>query len=309
MKLLITGALGHIGSRLLRILADEKNVSEVVLVDNLMTQRYSSLFNLSQNKSYKFIEADVIGHNLSKEIERCDVVIHLAAMTDAANSINNPAEVQRNNLDATASIAHECAIGHTKLIMLSSTSVYGVQDTTVTEKSPRSVLRPQSPYAETKLKEEDLISELQVKENLHAIRCRFGTIYGTSPGMRFHTAVNKFCWQALHGQKLTVWRTAFEQKRPYLDIIDACRIIPFIINNNLFDGDIFNILSENATVKMVIDEIMKHKPNIEIEYVDNPIMNQLSYEVSNQKILSEGFMFKGSLKRGIAETMKIMSSF
>ena len=34
--------------------------------------------------------------------------------------------------------------------------------------------------------------------------------------MRFHTAVNKSCWQAVMGQPLTVWETAYGQKRTYL---------------------------------------------------------------------------------------------
>ena len=38
--------------------------------------------------------------------------------------------------------------------------------------------------------------------------------------MRFHTAVNKFCWQATMGQPISVWTTAYDQKRPYLDIED-----------------------------------------------------------------------------------------
>ena len=63
-------------------------------------------------------------------------------------------------------------------------------------------LKPQSPYAETKLKEEKLIKDLVSSNQLKAIICRFGTIYGISPGMRFHTAVNKFCWQAAFGQSL-----------------------------------------------------------------------------------------------------------
>ena len=65
----------------------------------------------------------------------------------------------------------------------------------VDENCSEEKLQPQSPYATTKLKEEELIAELcQRKDYKH--HCRFGTIFGASAGMRFHTAVNKFCWQA-----------------------------------------------------------------------------------------------------------------
>ena len=44
-KILITGALGHIGSKLIHsIQAGE--FEEIIMLDNLSTQRYSSLFNL-----------------------------------------------------------------------------------------------------------------------------------------------------------------------------------------------------------------------------------------------------------------------
>ena len=80
-------------------------------------------------------------------------------------------------------------------------------------------------------------------EKLRAIICRFGTIYGFSPGIRFHTAVNKFCFQAVFNQKITIWKTAYNQKRPYLDLIDAVNAIAFIINQNIFDGEVYNILT------------------------------------------------------------------
>ena len=46
MKILVTGALGHIGSRLIRNLPEHFPGCEIVMVDNMITQRYSSIFNL-----------------------------------------------------------------------------------------------------------------------------------------------------------------------------------------------------------------------------------------------------------------------
>ena len=62
---------------------------------------------------------------------------------------------------------------------------------------------------------------------------RFGTIFGISPGMRFHTAVNKFCFQASIGEPLTVWRTAYDQMRPYLYLNDAMKAFRLIINQSV----------------------------------------------------------------------------
>ena len=57
MKIVVAGALGHIGSRLVRDLPFSFPGSEIVMVDNMMTQRYCSLFNLPKEGSYRFIEA------------------------------------------------------------------------------------------------------------------------------------------------------------------------------------------------------------------------------------------------------------
>ena len=124
--------------------------------------------------------------------------------------------------------------------------------------------------------------------------------------MRFHTAVNKFCWQATMGQPISVWRTAFDQKRPYLDLFDASRAIIFIIRNNIFDGRIYNILTQNTTVRQVVDIIREFIPTLEVEFVDNKIMNQLSYEVLCNRFKSQGFVFSGDLRRGIGETIALL---
>ena len=300
MKIVITGALGHIGSYLTRELIFQFPGTEIVLLDNMMTQRYSSLFNLPASGKYRFIEADVTKVDLQQIIKDSFVVIHLAAITDAAGSFDKAAQLEANNYEATLKVSSACAEIGIRYIGLSSTSVYGTQNEIVSEDCTLEELRPQSPYAETKLKEEDLITKLCMQNSLKGIICRFGTIFGISPGMRFHTAVNKFCWQAVMGQPITVWTTAYDQKRPYLDLKDACQAISFIIRNDIFDGRIYNILSANVTVRQIVDTIREFVPDLEVSFVDNKIMNQLSYEVSCLRFEEKGFIFNGDLRRGTA---------
>jgi UDP-glucose 4-epimerase len=231
--------------------------------------------------------------------------VHLAATTDAEGSVSNPAATEANNYDATAKVAAACAETGARLIHLSSTSVYGTQSATVSEVCPAEDLKPQSPYAESKLKEEKLLRSLH-NSGLKAVICRFATIFGPSPGMRFHTAVNKFCWQAVMRQPLTIWRTAYDQKRPYLDLCDAVRAIAHIIERDLFDGRVYNVLSLNATVRDLVEAIGNLLPDLKLSFVDSPIMNQLSYEVSAQRFIDRGFAFTGDLQRGISDTVALL---
>lgn len=300
MKIIITGALGHIGSRVIREFPLIYPGTEIVMIDNMATQRYASLFNLPHEGRFRFIEGDVLKMDIEPVFEGAKVVLHLAAVTDAASSFQNKEYVETVNYQATTRVAEACAMTGCAMIHLSSTSVYGTQSDVVTEDCSETCLKPQSPYAETKLKEERF---LQGHGGIKFVICRFGTIAGVSPGMRFHTAVNKFCWQAVMGQPLTVWRTALHQKRPYLDLGDAVDAVRFIIDNDLFDGRVYNVLTENLTVNKIIDFIRRHIPEPEINYVDTQIMNQLSYEVSNERFKQKGFSPKRNIAEAVGETI------
>mgnify|MGYP001439813786 CR=1 FL=1 len=308
MKIIVTGALGHIGSMLIRKLPELFQDSEIILIDSLKTQRYVSLFDLPANASYKFYDLDLLHDNLNNIFQSADYVVHLAALTDAASSFNNPDEVESANLNSTKVITQQCIEHSIKLILVSSTSVYGTQKELVDEDCGLEDLNPQSPYAETKLKEEALVKTSVKEDKLKACIYRFGTIFGISPGIRFHTAVNKFCYQAALGKPITVWKTALDQNRPYLDINDAINAIAFAIKKDLFAGEIYNIVTSNYSVRSITDEIKKTILDLEIELVESEIMNQLSYNVIAEKIQNHGFQFSGSIERGISDTLGLFGA-
>ena len=307
MRIVVTGALGHIGSRLIRALPGFFADAEIVMIDNMKTQRYASLFDLPAEGHCQFIEDDVTSMDLESALSGADAVVHLAALMDAAASFEHADEVEQVNFVATKRVAEACLQVGVPMIHASSTSVYGTQNDVVDESCGEEDLNPQSPYAETKLREEALISELCMSDGLHALTFRFGTIFGTSPGMRFHTAVNKFCWQAVMGEPLTIWSTAYDQKRPYLDLADAVRAIVFMVENKLFDGSIYNVVTTNATVREVVEHIRRHIPNLHVDFVDSQIMNQLSYEVLNTRMVNAGFQTQGDIGSGISNTIKLLS--
>jgi len=306
MKIVVTGALGHIGSHLIRRLPDFFPGCEVVMIDNLATQRYPSLFNLPGTGRYRFIEGDVTEIDLVPIFEGASAVVQLAAITDATASFERADEVERVNYTATEKVADACIATNVPMIMASSTSVYGTQEEQVDENCSPEELKPQSPYAETKLKEEALTRKKVGEDGLRAVIFRYGTIFGTSLGMRFHTAVNKFCWQAVMGTPLTVWETAYDQKRPYLDLDDCVRAIAFSVSNNLFDGRVYNVVTANATVREVVEHIRSHISDIEVNFVEHRIMNQLSYEVLNTRMTDAGFRIERDFNQGISDTIELL---
>ena len=306
MKITVTGGLGHIGSALIRSNLALIGVEEIVVIDSLSTQRFSSLFDLSQNPKITFIDKSVEELN-SRDLEiikGSKALIHLAAMTDASGSVNKKDELFKNNLGSTEVVIKLCIAEGIKLVFPSSTSVYGSQLSLVDENSLD--LNPQSPYAECKLMEEALIRK-SVASGLAGVILRFGTIHGVSPGMRFHTAVNKFCFDYTLDKPLSVWRTAINQYRPYLALSDAIRAMQHVITNEIYDGQIYNVLTGNLSLQKIITTIEEigGRP-ARIEYVDSPIMNQFSYEVSKLKFEETGFEYQGSLNEDISDTLKIL---
>lgn len=303
MRIVITGALGHIGSRLIRTLPAAFPGVEMVLLDNFQAERYCSLFALPGDGRYKFIEADIMTAELLPLFTGADCVIHLAAITNAAGSFQMAEKVEAVNFDGTVRVADACRQLGVPLIFLSTTSVYGTQDEAVDEACPESDLQPQSPYASAKLKSEKLLQAWHAEDKFPTVILRFGTIFGVSEGMRFHTAVNKFIFQAMTGQALTVWRTALQQKRPYLDLEDAVEALAFVIRQRLYDGQVYNVLTCNCTVAQITEAIRRHRPDLQLKLVDTAIMNQLSYEVRNDKFKTLGFTYSGDLSRGVADTV------
>ena len=300
MKILITGGLGHIGSYLLENIDKIKFIKKIYIIDNLSTNRYCSLFNLPKtNKKIYFYQNDLSLKNALKNFKKVDVVLNLASLTDAEGSLKIKNKIYRNNLGIFDNILRYCKKNSSKLIHISSTSVYGEQRGLVDENCKK--LKPKSPYAEIKVKEENILKENKIR----FVSYRFGTISGVSKGMRFHTAINKFCLYSVLGKPLPIWKSMMNKPRPYLSLRDAFKVIKFTIENNFFNNETFNIFSENLTLKKIIGYFKKCKKTIKIKYEKSKLINQYSYRVSNEKFTRKALLLKSNIYHDIKSTLKI----
>ena len=306
MNLLITGCCGHIGSYLVNNIHKIKKIKKCFIVDNFNSTQINSLFNSKKKNNLKFYNLDLTKKNSLNEFNKIDYVIHLASMTNAAGSFNKKNEMYKNNIECMKNIINFCKIKKSKLIHISSTSVYGKQAALVDETCEEKFLKPQSPYADIKLIEERMLQK--ASKDINYITYRFGTISGVSSGMRFHTAVNKFCLNASLNNDITVYKTALNQYRPYLSLTDAFKVFKFTLEKDLFKNDIYNALSENCTVNQILQKIRKFKKNIKVKFVSSKIMNQLSYHVAKDKLDNEGLYLKNKIIYDIDDTMKLLKN-
>ena len=306
MKIIITGACGHIGSYVAENIYKIKKVKKTILVDNLKSNRFCSIFNLNKKNKLDFYIKDLNDENSLNEFKNIDCLIHCASMTNAEKSFGKEKEMFKNNINCLKTVIKFCKSRKINLIHLSSTSVYGKQAEIVDENCEKKYLKPQSPYAKIKLIEENMLKKEGKK--LKYITFRFGTISGVSKGIRFHTAVNKFCFNAALNEKIQVYKTALYQYRPYLSLRDAFKVFKFCIEKNFFKNDIYNALSGNFTVNDILNKIKKTKKNIKVSFVNTAIMNQLSYHVDDTKLKNEGLKLNSGIDKDIKETLKIFKN-
>ena len=297
MKILCTGGLGHLGSALCYRLA--KDGSQITILDSLLTQRYATLFSFPKENPIRFIEGDIRTYDMPSICEDMDVVIHLAALTDAPSTVGREHETYEINYIGALQVFEAARDARSFFVMPSTTSVYGVSEGEVDETCTD--LRPQSPYASSKLEAERYILTRNYNK---AVVLRLGTIYGISMGMRWHTFVNRACWQAALGQPITIWNTAMHQKRPYLYLGDFVSAVHHVIEKKL--NGLYNVVSQNSTPFDIVSILKKHCPDLKVQLTTSRLMNLLSYDVSSAKLQATGWTPKGDLATGIAQTMALL---
>lgn len=178
MKVLVTGALGYIGSH--TVVELNSAGYEVVLFDNLSNSRLSVLNNLEIlcSKKLKFYKGDIrnkedLNFLFQKESD-IQSIIHFAAKKAVNESIQNPLDYYDNNISGLINVLHFAEKLKVKsFIFSSSCTVYGEPDELpVHENLPRKFSL--SPYGNTKRIGEEIIEELiHFKQPFKAVILRY----------------------------------------------------------------------------------------------------------------------------------------
>lgn len=278
-KLVITGGCGHIGSYLLR--SPSILNYDVTIIDSLLTDRIYSLFNTTGK--VKFIKKDICTDDLRPDLENTDYVIHLAGLVNAADTVDKDNFTRQVNLDGSKKVSEAAnETGVKKIIYASSASVYGPTENTQPRTELDEQLNPQTPYARYKLEAE------QYFKNHYSLR--LGTIFGYSPGMRFHTVTNKFLWCAATNQPITIWKPGIG-KRPYLSLYDVAHAIFTILGQDIVPG-IYNIVTEHWSPIQIVNILTEYYPKLNIEWVIPRILNQDAYILDTNKAERVGLLDK-----------------
>ena len=301
MKILITGACGYLGSELVRNLK-EKN--ELILVDNLY-QRTSKRINSSKN--LKFVKKDIEKMNFNNYLKKVDYIIHLANISNTTLKKNDSSKIIKTNLESLDKIILSCIKNDVKLLYISTSTVYGKQKKIVNENLKKSFYKPYNLYSKTKLLAERKINDFRSKKLKFSI-LRLGTLYGQSPNTRYDTGIQKLLEDARLGKYIFINKRYFDFKKSYLSLNDGVRAIKYVLKKNLFNGETYNVSGINQSIKQIIKYIKKEKPKIKLKFTNQNIINQTPCNISSNKFINSGFLFKDDIKKSIKKAMNFKNN-
>lgn len=179
MTLLVTGGAGYIGSHCVQRLLDEGR--RVVVLDNLSTG-----FRRLVPTDATFIEGDISDLALVSRLlgeHAIDTVMHFAAHCYVGESMEDPDKYHRNNVLGTQKLLEAMAQAGTKqLVFSSSCTVYGAPRLLpITEDTPQ---QPISPYGQSKLSGEALLTEAAQTFGLKSVAFRYFNAAGADAQAR-----------------------------------------------------------------------------------------------------------------------------
>ena len=297
-KIVITGALGYIGTELCKLYSGFSWKYQVIAIDNrFVSERVNEL----KRRKIKFIQADILDLKTIKPIiEKADFVHHLAGITDVAY-VKKEADKKKDALtvkvavDGTANIL--ASMNNKATIVFPSTHVVfeGLekQKENLGENEKTSTFLA---YSTSKVENENQIIK---SGNRYAI-FRLGSVYGFSTDtMRINIMPNLFSKIASQNGKIKLFGGGVQLKS-LVPLIDVARCFKFVEENKSFKSGIYNLTKENLTVKDVADICKKINPKLKITLTDDEVPNK-GYSLSNKKLLNTGFEFVYDIETSIKE--------
>jgi UDP-glucuronate 4-epimerase len=200
MRIVVTGAAGFLGSHICDELVARGH--EVVGIDGF-TRFYArelkerNVAALRRAPAFTLHERNLLDRpGLAEILAGAGAVCHLAGRPGVRGGA--PVLFEAGNVRTTEAVMHGAArAGVPRVLLASSSSVYGAAGGPVREDAP---LRPLSPYARSKRRAELTARRLARRHGLELVTLRYFTVYG--PRQRPDMAFARFVGAALGGGEM-----------------------------------------------------------------------------------------------------------
>ncbi len=261
--ILVTGAAGFIGSHLCDELVKE---NKVIGYDNLSSGKKELVNHLFDDDNFELVIADVLDEDgLDEQMEKCDMVFHLAANPDVRVGAEDTYVHLDQNIIATYKVLDSMRRNHVDEIIFTSTStVYGETDIIPTPED-LGPLKPISLYGASKLSCESLISSYCYTFDMKSISFRFANVVGprSTHGVTYDF-VNKL---KENPNELEILGSPPGTKKSYFYISDCIDGMVHATKNAEDRVEFFNLGSEDyINVKEIADIVTEEMGLENVDY-------------------------------------------
>ena len=186
MRYVVTGGAGFIGSHITEKLVERSDI--VTVIDNMNTGKEKNLESVKGK--INFIKGDILDIDLLEDLTKdVDGVFHQAALASVQDSFDKPDEYHNVNVNGTENILKLSKKYGFKVVYASSSSVYGNPIRIPIKESDGK--NPINPYAETKLKKEELAIKYS-KMGVNVIGLRYFNVFGKGQSKEYAGVLKLF---------------------------------------------------------------------------------------------------------------------
>lgn len=262
MKYVVTGGAGFIGSNIVKKLVSRGD--KVTVIDNLKTGKEENL--TSVRDKIKFFNDSILNTELLEEqTQDIDGIFHQAALASVQDSFSKPDEYHNVNVNGTENILKLAKKNKFKVVYASSSSVYGNPERIPIKEIDSK--NPINPYAETKLKKEELAikySEMGVK----VIGLRYFNVFGKGQSKEYAGVLKLFLERIRDGvpPKINGDGTQF---RDFVYVGDVANANIMSMDSNI-DHEFFNVGTNTSISILDLANIIIEYSRLELKPIFGP---------------------------------------
>lgn len=247
MRVLITGGAGFIGSHLAEAYLEKGD--EVYIIDDLSTGSMDNIKPFQEDEQLKdrlFVHIDnILNHDAMLELTgTCDVVFHMAAAVGVRYILNNPLKSIKTNIQGTEKVLELCAKFKKKVIIASTSEVYGKHFHAPLVETDNIIYGPSSKfrwsYAASKLMDEFTALAYFRTKGLKVIITRLFNTVGPRQTGAYGMVIPRFVDQALKNKPITVYGDG-KQTRTFTYVKDVVQALMSLMENDDAVGEVFNV--------------------------------------------------------------------
>src|SRR3954468_6103547 len=268
MRVLITGGAGFVGSHLSEALLERGD--EVFILDNLSTGSIDNVVHLKSHPRFHYTIDSVTNEPVLAElIDRCDIVVHLAAAVGVKLIVEQPVHTIETNVHGTE-VVLKIANKKKKLVLIASTSeVYGKSLEVPFREDADLVLgattKHRWAYACSKMIDEFLALAYWKERKLPVIVVRLFNTVGPRQTGQYGMVIPNFVQQALAGQPITVFGDG-QQSRSFTHVADVVDALIKLVKEPKAVGQVINIGNmQEVTIQRLAERVR------ELSGSDSPI--------------------------------------